>query len=487
MDVTDMVDYNVEMLNQNALENSFFQLSISDPTLGFQYDASSLAGHVYPADASRSSDVAIFSQLHTRLLVGSHLAFHLRHKLDEDHGYTSTVGISTTKVISKLVGNKNKPKGQTTLLPPYDIDEQGNSNVLEFLDQHGIGAVPGIGFKMAQKLREYILKRPAAIETGLVYGPSREKVTVRDVRETEGLSIEMLERLLAGPGAPHGIGAKVFGLLYGIDDTEVNQARSVPRQISIEDSYVRLDTTEQVLQQLQSLSTRLLQRMRTDLTENLDEAADQSTGLRWLAYPSTLRLTTRPRLPLNSDGTRTRTFKRISRSSALPSYVFNLFESVDTLVYRLVKEALVPLFKKLHPERSGWNLSLVNVAVTGMDDGGNGKRAGNIGKMFRRMEQNEEKSEYADEQDTEMEEEANGYTVEEDAGSNHPDSTVSNIDNALPKSTDEVATHTEWDNNESSDEEMQGQSGLEYVCTLCFSRVPSFAKAAHERFHSMGD
>jgi DNA polymerase iota len=52
MDVTDVVDYNVGLLNQNDLANSFFCLSKTDPTAGFAYDPSILAGHAYPGISS---------------------------------------------------------------------------------------------------------------------------------------------------------------------------------------------------------------------------------------------------------------------------------------------------------------------------------------------------------------------------------------------------------------------------------------------------
>ena len=52
MDVTDLVDYNVSLLNYNDLTNSFFCLSKNDPTAGFQFDASRVAGNVYPEEAN---------------------------------------------------------------------------------------------------------------------------------------------------------------------------------------------------------------------------------------------------------------------------------------------------------------------------------------------------------------------------------------------------------------------------------------------------
>ena len=47
MDVSDIVDYNVDLLNHD-LTHSFFCLSKHDPTLGFEFNAAEVAGHTYP-------------------------------------------------------------------------------------------------------------------------------------------------------------------------------------------------------------------------------------------------------------------------------------------------------------------------------------------------------------------------------------------------------------------------------------------------------
>ena len=58
-------------------------------------------------------------------------------------------------------------------------------------------------------------------------------MSVQDVRTCEGMGPELLSRLLAGPGVPRGLGDKVWGLIHGVDDTEVAKAKEVPQQISI--------------------------------------------------------------------------------------------------------------------------------------------------------------------------------------------------------------------------------------------------------------
>ncbi|KAK7533794.1 DNA polymerase-like protein iota [Phyllosticta citribraziliensis] len=413
LDVTDQIDYNIALLNPHGLAQSFFHLSRDDPTHGFAFDATGFAGTTFPSltglsTATESPSPSDITQtqdsLTLRLLLASHLARFLRNELEHHKNFTATAGISTNKLLSKLVGNLNKPNGQTTLLPPYF---GVHSNVIAFVDSHDIGKIPGIGFKSAQKLREFVLHRPAAFDDGLVYGGTRETVKVGDIRKHPDLNVETLEKLLGGPGSPHGIGVKVWGLLHGADHTEVRAARDTPKQISIEDSYLRLDSFDQVVKELRMLAISLLKRMHADLLEEEDEydqdgatpgpdsfkqaQAERPAGLekrRWIAHPATLRLSTRPRPPLNADGTRTRTFARISRSAPVPNFLFSLSTPIESLAERLVNDALLPLFRRLHPEKTGWNLSLVNVAVTNMAEAGSNAKSSSgrdITSMFRKQ------------------------------------------------------------------------------------------------------
>lgn len=54
-----------------------------------------------------------------------------------------------------------------------------------------------------------------------------------DVRRYPGMNAEVLEKLFAGPGIPKGLGVKVWGLINGIDDSEVAKSKDLPQQISI--------------------------------------------------------------------------------------------------------------------------------------------------------------------------------------------------------------------------------------------------------------
>jgi DNA polymerase iota len=482
LDVTDMINYNVEILNRNDLQHSFFQIEQGDPTKGVGFDAGVVAGNTFPEEYEFSGDADGFDfgmdATTLRLRLGSHLAMYIRHQLEEQKGYTATVGVATNKVLAKLVGNLHKPKDQTTLMPGTD-----GENSTAFIGTHEIGKVPGIGFKLAQKLREFILNRPAEIDTGLVYGGTKENVTVERVRQSSEVNPKMLEKLLAGPGSQHGIGQKIWCLLHGIDDSEVSQMRTVPRQISIEDSYIRLDTFPEVIKVLNTLAQSLLKRMRVDLLGDEDgfeekkpdidagpdvtetsKAISSTDGKKWLAHPKTLRLTTRPRQALLPDGTRPRSFKRISHSAPLPTFVFLLNENIEVLADKLVKESLITMFRRLHPEKAGWNLSLVNLAVTNMaETAGDGRTAKgrDIGGMFRRQEDVLREFRFVDEVTPIVEEVDDGVDVD--------------VEKQVSDGEEE-ANDDGWD----ADEDEDGQ-----VCDLCGVRLPGFAMVAHRRFHAL--
>lgn len=490
-----MIGYNVSLLNPHDLVNSFFILDKDDPTQGFAFDATCYAGPTLPEHLSTGYDA-----LTLRLKLGSHLASHIRNELENRMGYTSTVGISTSKLLSKLVGNMHKPKSQTTLIPPYVCVDEQVGNVEAFIDDYEIGKIPGIGSKLAQKLRQHVLQHEPDFEKGLIYGETKEKVTVKDFRLAPNMGAEAIEKLLSGPGSPHGIGIKTWLLLHGIDDTEVNFAKAVPSQISIEDSYIRLDTLPEVLKELKMLGCSLIERMRIDLVTEDDDDPDQSARSdkatdisaevngelaiqqentkarplgRWLAHPKTIRLSTRPRLPLNPDGTRSRSFKRISHSAPLPSFVFSLTDSVNSIAEKLVHETVIGMFRKLHPEKAGWNLSLVNVAVTNMAETGGESRTANgrdIGSMFKRQESVHKQFRVYDQEETEP----------------SPEATLKVKSRGQQTITDEqsFAGYTAVDNENSGWVDEDGEEEAE-TCGICGMSLPPFAMSAHIRFHQM--
>jgi DNA polymerase iota len=468
--------------------------------VGFVFDASKPTGHVY--DEYYGSHDASLDELRQRLVLGSHLAHYMRLQLEEKKGYTSTVGVSTSKLLSKLVGNVNKPNDQTTLLPPYVSHDTEESNVTTFIDSHDIGKIPYIGFKMASKLREYSIQHLAGTHPNDVNSERKHVITVHDVRTMPGIGPSLLDKILSGPGMQQGVGSKTWTLLNGIDDTEVGQARELPRQISIEDSYGRLDNLLEVHKQLTILTVSLISRMRIDLTE--DEIEEQARPAfvdngdiapaakkQWLAHPQTLRLSTRPRLLRDANGNRNRSFNRISRSTSVPTFLYNLSENVEVLADRLVTESLLPLFRRLHPEKTGWDLSLLNIAVTNLVEMANNSKQAtgrDIGKMFKNQEDHlrawkvEDRDVSPDERSTEH----NSDTIFIIPNTVEVRNTCNNIgtEDRLPLSqaSQFSPSQARW---EDEDEDMDEQ--LSSTCPFCASEMPYFAMAAHLRFHESED
>jgi DNA polymerase iota len=263
---------------------------------------------------------------------------------------------------------------------------------------------------------------------------------------------------------------RVWNTLHGVDNTDVHEARDLPTQISIEDSYRRgrLDSIENVRGELMILAKSLIRRMRTDL---LDKSESNPAQPRWLAHPRTLRLSTRPRNAPETDGLRTYNAGRISRSAPLPTFIFNTDENIDALAERIVRENILTMFRKLHPEKSGWDLSLMNIAVTNLiESAGDQKQSSgrDIGKMFRQQE-------------TVLKD----WTVHDPVADRAVKLQEPNVPDdpwtltAPPDGADEL-----WD-GEAEDEDEEPLGSVE--CALCGATIPHFAQLAHQMYHAAED
>lgn len=258
----------------------------------------------------------------------------------------------------------------------------------------------------------------------------------------------------------------------------------------------------EVEKELGMLSRSLISRIRVDLscadyhdepTDDEQSCEDHGSSLPtrlWLACPRTLRLTTRPRPPMNPDGTRSRTFNRISRSCDMPSLVLNLNSSVDELSERLVLETLVPLFHKLHPEKSGWNLSLMNLCATNMSLTAASAKDGagrDISKMFK-MQAHVLREWKVDDIDV-------APAVDESAAPDERDKDVVAAELQVPKKeiiNQNGSNDLQNREQESQEDEVIWQSdeddpGFDHTCTICALVVPHYAIDAHERFHDLKD
>lgn len=505
LDVTDIVDYNVPLLNPNALTHSFFHLSEQDPEKGFGFDASACFGCTIPAQHPDDDGATTpGNPAYARLLLASHLAGYLRHKLEEDFGHTSTCGVSTNKVLAKLAGTKNKPKNQTTLL------NLRKGDALAFMEEWPIRKIPGLGFKTSQLVESHVLWQPK--EAVPHDHEHSAKITAREVLAYPDMSPALLEKILGGPGVERGIGGKVWNMLHGIDNADVKEASDIPTQISIEDTYVTkaLNTQAELMRELHALSRSLIRRMRVDLVVADDDSTRPSAGetgtpQKWLAYPKTLRLSTRVKArPGVTDGSqqappRDNYYNRSSRSSPLPTFVFGLKDGIEYAAERLVDESILPLFRRLHSERQNWNLALINICVTNMVATGNedGSIGGgrDISKMFKtQYAKLKEFTVYSNNLPAPVTVAKQSPSRELGGLSDNiaavvpPGSTGAaevlakdNADDDYPMEEGEAEGMVmTWDNDD--DDEVDGRR-----CPECGQRIPEFAMSAHLRFHALGD
>ena len=253
------------------------------------------------------------------------------------------------------------------------------------------------------------------------------------------------------------------------------------------------------------LTESLIIRMRTDLTspfkplngDEMNAFADERhttqnhIDRKWIVYPKTLRITTRSRAPLNPDGTRSRSFNRTSKSCNMPFSIFNLSVDVDALAEKIVEEVLVPLFRRLHTDKSGWNLSLVNLCATNMsivaEDGKAGIR--DIGRMLRRQEDVLKGSRVDDAGIAPSDIKANETRVQTDHVGEMPRDLVSSnvMDSFLTRSKglrsparDILGAEDQWN----SEDELSGSEDVaSRSCQICGAVMPPFAIFAHLCYH----
>lgn len=176
----------------------------------------------------------------------------------------------------------------------------------------------------------------------------------------------------------------------------------------------------------------------------------------------------------------------------MPSIVFSLKRDIQTLAETLVADSLLPLFRQLHPENSGWNLSLVNLCATNMAQTGADSKDGvgrDIGHMFRRQDDvlRDWKVEDIDTAPSYVPQNLGSPGEGFPGGSELQEQTDAQNDvrwdgseDAFPDMQDSNGADDEWDSGAETAE-------LGEACTVCGAIMPPFAMAAHQRFHTLPD
>lgn len=264
---------------------------------------------------------------------------------------------------------------------------------------------------------------------------------------------------------------------------------------------------DDVKKKLVSLMESLVRRMRLDLMSSIDDADDvepadeeglarprTAMSFEWIAHPKTLRLTTRPRVLLNTDGTRERNFARISKSCNMPSIIYGKSQTVEFLAEKITQETLIPLFHKLHPEQCGWNLSLINLCATNMALVATDHKDGpgrDIGRMFKTQESRLKGWQVEDVDIAPSDGDSESRRILELGNNNNTMKRLKEsiegpqadcVNGSLDRITYEKGGCLDddwWD----SDDENESEKGE--ICRDCGALMPAFAMKAHERFHNL--
>ncbi|CEH12327.1 DNA polymerase iota/DNA damage inducible protein [Ceraceosorus bombacis] len=218
-----------------------------------------------------------------RFVVATHLAKHLLAMLDSALGLSASAGVSTSKLLSKIVGGENKPAQQTLFAPLGGTLQQQAGIKATFVEAREIRALAGFGSVVANRIEEFVRGLPHnqsrseskthhsqwhsvpphAPETNIeaeATAQSSTRLSVAEVRSQITLS-DMCK--LFGKVQ----GARLWPLLWGQDPSPVGPAPLFPATISIEDTFSPRGATQNAVECLvRSLLRRLENELRAGST-----------------------------------------------------------------------------------------------------------------------------------------------------------------------------------------------------------------------------
>ncbi|KAI9029505.1 hypothetical protein DFJ74DRAFT_488963 [Hyaloraphidium curvatum] len=424
LDVTALVDHHLseaELVaeDEEQGEGCWFALPLfRDPvnpsfvSTGFRYHPFNL-----PRDTQLIGDSS--SGLPRRLLAAAHLARHLRELLRKLTRFTTSCGISSSKVLAKLASDVRKPDGQS-ILP--DAAREGFISTIE------IGRFQGIGWKMRRDLEEWLggrsvnadgthnasvpwpapedvskkRKRPVGVEVDIDELPDDAPYLEGGDMDSNGFDAgDDAQMALLNPANWHSDGSprlpthskltpshllpiltksnpppsltalldrhpSLLPLLNGIDETPVKMT-TLPISISIEDSF-RCHGTADAWRRLADLVTWLIERLEEE--EMTEPNSPEGLKRKWRRFPRTLRLSLRRRsLPYHAS--------RESKTIATPYSLLDTATDMDARVAKTVRAIEGPFRALLlaHPypgsteaerlDAAAKDMVILNLAVTG--------------------------------------------------------------------------------------------------------------------------
>jgi len=164
------------------------------------------------------------------LRIGAEIAADLRKMLKEVHGLTTSAGISHNKLLSKMVGGKNKPDNQTVVAP---------ASMLELVKPDlAPTSIPGIGRRTGELLA------------------TAQVATIQDLRDA---SVDSLVEA----GITKTQADTIKGLSWGHDPSEVKMSGR-PASVGLEDRFMGIYNKEESREKLRWLLGRLVQLLAED-------------------------------------------------------------------------------------------------------------------------------------------------------------------------------------------------------------------------------
>ncbi|XP_071845185.1 DNA polymerase iota-like [Apostichopus japonicus] len=282
-------------------ENFVDVTSLVEKTVPGDQSLVEVKGHTFGPEGQ----VACICGCHKRMAIASHIASRMRARLREAIGITGCAGIAWNKLLAKLVGEKNKPNDQTTLLP-------GSEQKLMLSLGHA-RRIPGIGHSMNKKLE------------------SAGIVTIADLQRA---SYSDLEAVVGSQSA-----TSMKNSSFGIDNTAVTRS-GPPQSMSDEDSFKLCASLNDAKERMYNLLNSLLERLEKDGRT-----------------PLTIRLTIRKHSSAKK-------WLRESRQTQIPVSATEQIKKGIFTVHGPLMEVLLVLFKKMVDVEQSFHLTLINVCLT---------------------------------------------------------------------------------------------------------------------------
>ena len=408
-----------------------------------------------------------------QLFVASHFAQYIRVELFASLGYTTSAGIASTKLVAKLLSDLHKPALQS-IQNPYSTADAHQA----WLDTFKVEKLNGFGFRTGWILRHRILGEemppkgsygdPDKVNGSFFEEPAEDDVmsfseAVANERAHSGrLTVGKVrtsttsEEFLSWFGER--LGPRLWGLLHGIDDTEVIPTPPYPKQISVEDSYPDNSTLSSMFKNLAILTKSLVRRLDLDLR----------IGYAYVRFPRTLRLSMR-------NG---RLAARESKSARMPVELFDStipterrVESVGRTVNTLAK-AMVAGWP------AGWKIGVINIAATDLmeEDPGRGIQ----GFIERSRKEDQIDWGFIRELPEDIRSEVlRQYNLSPEKLDEPP------VKEREERMVDEDHTRHDDIDNEWDDEDDAEIEDTKETCAICGVRIFSWMTDAHARYHKL--